>query len=142
LATNYAMTEKAYPYQGVDGTCQYSESEATKVLVSDWTTVTPSDVHEMKGALVEQPLSINLEASDVFKSYTSGILDDPACGNQHNHAVLAVGYGVSEEGIEYWVVKNSWGTDWGEDGYIRMAIVEGDGICGVQMHPLQPHVDV
>jgi len=129
--TSFVETETQYPYVGVNGTCTYNPTSNTGVLVTDWTTVQPRDVEQMKAALAEAPLSVNLEASAVFKSYTSGVFADPTCGNQHNHAVLAVGYGVDTTGVEYWVVKNSWGTGWGEGGYIRMAIVEGDGICGV-----------
>lgn len=140
--SSYVETETQYPYVGANGVCQYNSTSNTGVLVTDWTTVTPRDAEQMKAALAEAPLSVNLDASAVFKSYTSGVFADPLCGNQHNHAVLAVGYGVDSDGTEYWVVKNSWGTGWGEGGYIRMAIVEGDGICGVQMHPLKPVVNI
>ena len=92
----------------------------------------------MKAALAQQPLSVSIEADTyVFQTYKSGVLNSTKCGTQLDHAVLAVGYG-SENGQEYWLVKNSWGTTWGENGYIKLAIVDGDGICGVQMGPLFP----
>lgn len=62
--------------------------------------------------------------------YQSGILDSYDCGTSLDHAVSAVGYG-SENGQEYFIVRNSWGNDWGEAGYIRIAAVEGQGICGI-----------
>lgn len=52
-----------------------------------------------------------------------------------DHAVTVVGYGVSPAGTEFWIVKNSWGYGWGENGYVRIAIVAGAGICGVQTSP-------
>ena len=73
----------------------------------------------------------------VFQSYRSGVFDDASCGTRLDHAVLAVGYGT-ENGQEYWLVKNSWATTWGDQGYIKIAIVDGQGICGVQMAPAYP----
>ena len=70
--------------------------------------------------------------------YSSGILTAAAgCGTYLDHATLVVGYGT-ENGTEYWIMKNSWGTSWGEEGYMRLEIVDGDGICGIQMSPIYP----
>ena len=92
----------------------------------------------MKAALAQQPLSVSIEADTaVFQTYTSGILNSTACGTTLDHAVLAVGWG-SENGQEYWIIKNSWSSSWGENGFIRLAIVDGLGICGVQTSPLYP----
>ena len=69
--------------------------------------------------------------SYAFQHYFNGIITDTSCGTSLDHAILAVGYGV-ENGVEYYIVKNSWGAKWGEDGYVRIAAVEGPGICGIQ----------
>uniref|UniRef100_A0A0D3HA48 Uncharacterized protein n=1 Tax=Oryza barthii TaxID=65489 RepID=A0A0D3HA48_9ORYZ len=63
-----------------------------------------------------------------------------ACGTALNHAVLLVGYGVTEDGTLYWIVKNSWSTEWGENGYVRMIrnIPAPEGICGIAMYPIYP----
>ena len=54
------------------------------------------------------------------------------CFGKPNHAALVVGYGVEEvKGLEFWILRNSWGTEWGEDGYMRVAIQVGDGVCGI-----------
>jgi len=93
----------------------------------------------MKAAVAQQPTSVLVEADRaVFQQYTSGIFDSTACGTSLDHATLVVGYG-SEAGQEYWIMKNSWGTVWGEEGYMRLAIVDGAGICGIQMGPLYPY---
>ena len=92
----------------------------------------------MKSALEKQPISVSLEADkSVFQQYQSGIFDSPKCGTTLDHATLLVGYG-SENGKEYWIMKNSWGTDWGEDGYMRLEIQYGAGVCGIQIEPLWP----
>jgi len=64
-------------------------------------------------------------------------LDSTACGTQLDHAVAAVGYGT-EAGQDYYIVRNSWGASWGLDGYIKIAAVDGAGICGIQMESLYP----
>jgi len=56
-----------------------------------------------------------------------------------DHAVLAVGYG-SENGVDYYLVKNSWTANWGENGYVRIGIQDGFGVCGIQMEPIFPTV--
>ena len=94
----------------------------------------------MKAALNGQPLSVSIEADKLcFQFYTEGIFANTKCGTSLDHAVLTVGWGI-ENGTEYWVVKNSWNTTWGDQGYIRIAIVDGDGYCGVQMEPLYPNI--
>ena len=92
----------------------------------------------MKAALNTQPLAVAIEADKmVFQTYKSGVLSSPKCGTKLDHAVLAVGYGT-EEGQDYWLVKNSWNTTWGDKGYIKLAMDDSDGACGVQMDPNQP----
>ena len=96
----------------------------------------------MKAALEQQPLAVAIEADkNVFGTYESGIFDSLSCGTNLDHAVLVVGWGTdAESGTEYWVMKNSWGTSWGEDGYMRMKITAENtsGICGVQIEPEFP----
>jgi C1A family cysteine protease len=73
----------------------------------------------------------------VFQSYSSGILSGKECGHSLNHGVLAVGYGT-EAGVEYYIVKNSWGVAWGDKGYIKLASDDKHGTCGIQMEPSYP----
>lgn len=79
------------------------------------------------------PISIAIDVTeDNFMFYKEGIFVDPSCSNEReslNHGVLVVGYG-SNSTVDYWLVKNSWGTTWGEQGYIRMAR-NHDNMCGV-----------
>ena len=67
----------------------------------------------------------------VFQMYKSGILDSDDCGNELDHAVTAVGFG-SDDGQDYYIVRNSWGPTWGENGYIKIAVKDGKGVCGIQ----------
>lgn len=68
------------------------------------------------------PVSVGICVSQHFMNYKNGIFIDDGCGPIIDHGVLVVGYGVDNKtNEEYWLVKNSWGTDWGEQGYIRMA---------------------
>jgi cathepsin L len=85
------------------------------------------------------PTSIAIEADKlVFQFYTSGVLNSAKCGTNLDHGVLAVGYGTDSTGQAYYLVKNSWNTSWGDNGYIKIAnIGNGDGICGIQMDPVR-----
>ena len=72
----------------------------------------------------------------VYMHYAGGVLSDESCGREVNHAALVVGYG-SENGLEYFLVKNSWGKTWGDNGYIKIGVQAGEGVCGIQVAPVQ-----
>ena len=84
----------------------------------------------MINAVNGQPVSVLIEAdTSVFQSYRGGIINDPACGTNLDHAVLLIGYGDG-----YWILKNSWGTGWGESGFFNIAMNQNwspSGVCGV-----------
>ena len=63
------------------------------------------------------------------------MITSPDCGTSLDHAVLAVGYGK-----DYYIVKNSWGVSWGDAGYVKIGIAEGDGICGINQRVMYPEV--
>ena len=105
-----------------------------------YTQVAPDSPDAMKATLANNPMSVAIQADQrVFQSYKSGIFDDTSCGTQLDHATNVVGWG-SQDGEEYWIMRNSWGTSWGEEGYMKLAIVSGAGLCGIQMQPLFPTV--
>jgi C1A family cysteine protease len=131
----------SYPYVSGDtktgGDCK--ASTCSKVAhFSSCSDVAPNDQISLKGAVAMQPVSVAVQAdSAVFQHYSSGVLTDPKCGTSLNHGVLAVGYGT-ENGQKYWLVKNSWGTGWGDSGYIKIARTESTndaGICGIAIQP-------
>jgi len=126
-----------------DGACGEPKKPAELVIaVGD--VIKHTDVDQTEGALeaavAGQPVSVAIEADQaVFQHYTGGVLTNDACGSQLDHGVLAVGYGV-DKGQKYWKVKNSWGTVFGEDGYIRIEKGKaGDGgECGIRKGAVFP----
>ncbi len=140
-------TEDAYPYvSGTTkkaGTC--NESSCTKnanVAPSGLTDVSPNSDSALMSALAQQPVSVAIEADQAaFQLYKSGVFT-AECGSNLDHGVLAVGYG-SENGQDYYIVKNSWGANWGEGGYIRLArgaSLPPEGQCGILVEPSYPNL--
>ena len=125
----------SYPYTAKDGSCHTCSSIAHFSSCSD---VKPNDQISLKAAVAQQPVAIAIEADTrYFQSYSSGVLTSSSCGTNLDHGVLIVGYG-SENGIDYWLVKNSWGTTWGENGYVKIGrsdSLNDAGICGIAMDP-------
>jgi len=124
-------TEDSYPYEASDHQCRYNKKNSG---ASDFGFVDiPVGNEEMlKQAVATMgPVSIAIDASkDTFQFYAKGVYHEPRCSTEQlDHGVLIVGYGT-ENGEDYWIVKNSWGTTWGEEGYIKMARNKGN-MCGV-----------
>lgn len=130
----------SYPYTSQDGSCHTC---TPAVHISSCSDVVPNDQLSLKGAVAQQPVAIAIEADTrYFQSYSSGVLTSSSCGTNLDHGVLIVGYG-SENGQKYWLVKNSWGTTWGENGYVKIARSDSrndPGICGISMDPSFPSV--
>jgi len=118
--------EADYKYTARDGTCKKCTAAVTTSGVIDLQS--EDDIYP---ALTATPVSILIEADQsVFQFYKSGVFDDQSCGTNIDHAVLVVGYTSDKD---YWIVKNSWGTSWGAQGYIFMK--RGINICGISTGP-------
>ncbi|KAK4754103.1 hypothetical protein SAY87_002207 [Trapa incisa] len=133
-------SERDYPYKGVNARCDRSKVNSKVVSIDGYEDVPPSDEKALKKAVAHQPVSVAIEASGrSFQLYESGVFTGE-CGTELDHGVVVVGYG-SEDGVDYWVVRNSWGSDWGEEGYIRMernVKGYGWGKCGIAVEPSYP----
>jgi len=113
-------TEESYPYHASQGTCRYNRQHSGGELVS-YTNVPSGNEGALLNAVATQPTSVAIDAShSSFQFYKGGVYDEPACSSTRlDHGVLAVGWGV-RDGKDYWLVKNSWGADWGLAGYIEV----------------------
>jgi len=129
-------TGAAYPYTARDGQCKTGQTSAA--TVRKYVDITANSESELMAAVNLGPVSVAIQASSqVFQFYKSGILDDSRCGQRLDHGVTLVGYGT-EDGKDYYIVRNSWGAGWGEGGYIRM--VRGSNQCGIAKMATYPVV--
>ncbi|PHT49352.1 hypothetical protein CQW23_09099 [Capsicum baccatum] len=126
--------ESDYPYEENQDSCKSQGASAvdSTVKINRYENVPASSEPALLTAVARQPVSVGIAINEDFKSYQSGVYDGN-CGDQLNHAVTIIGYGTNEDGTKYWLVKNSWGTSWGENGYMKIARDIGikDGICQI-----------
>ncbi|XP_045462018.1 procathepsin L-like [Harmonia axyridis] len=132
---NGITTEDNYPYTGVQGPCKAS----SPVMKATGFVRVPQNENDLLNAVGSiGPVSIAIVSTQNLQDYSGGILNDSTCAGQNiNHGVLAVGYG-SANGVDYWIIKNSWGPKWGEQGYWRM--IRGVNSCGITLQARYPLV--
>lgn len=133
-------SEQFYPYEHQNGICRYSV-KGKAGYCSDFHMLPQGDEKVLQAVVSNVgPVSVAVNAMlPSFHLYRGGIYNDPKCSpNSINHAVLVVGYGT-DKGQDYWLVKNSWGTSWGESGYIRIARNQNNA-CGIATFAVYPTI--
>jgi len=136
-------TEDSYPYEDYNGgeqePCAY-DPKSSFVHISSYYEVISGNETDLEVASLKGPVSVGIDASQQsFQTYTFGIYSDGGCQNDINsldHGVIVVGY---DNGDDYWIVKNSWGDQWGEMGYILMA-KDDSNMCGIATYATLPMV--
>jgi len=123
---NGMETEDDYPYKGIDQTCKVDKSKI-KYHFSKWVMIKDNEDAMVEALNKYGPLSVGVDAT-YWSFYSKGIYDSSCSSSRMNHGVLLVGYGT-EGNTKYWIIKNSWDTNWGEKGFIRL--IRGKNKCGV-----------
>jgi len=125
-------TEASYTYEGVDDTCRF-KAASVGATFSNWTMISQDETQMAAYLVANGPIAIAADAEE-WQFYFGGVFYIP-CGTELDHGILIVGYGTETDifgqTMPFWIIKNSWGEDWGEDGYIR--VERGDGLCGVNL---------
>ncbi|KAL6200484.1 hypothetical protein ACLB2K_030265 [Fragaria x ananassa] len=133
-------TEANYPYTAADGTCNAKKEAGHAATITGHEDVPADSESALLKAVANQPIAVAIDASGFdFQLYSSGVFTG-TCGTELDHGVTAVGYGMDADGTKYWLVKNSWGAQWGEEGYIRMQrdVAAPEGLCGIAMDASYP----
>lgn len=139
IKANGICSEKDYAYKAIDGTCTTCK---TITKIQSFVDVSPNNEKALQQAVSLQPVSVAIEADQMsFQFYSSGVLT-ASCGTNLDHGVLVVGYGTLN-GVDYWKIKNSWGSSWGQNGYILLArnIKSTSGQCGIAIEPSYPIIN-
>jgi len=142
IANKGIDTEASYPYTEKDGSCHYKAANSGATISSYKTVTTGSESALETATATVGPVSVAIDASHPsFQFYKSGIYYEPACSSTKlDHGVLVVGYGTQGgTNGNYWIVKNSWGVTWGQQGYIWMAKNRNNN-CGIATDASYPTV--
>ena len=131
--------EDEYPYTATKGSCEFKKhTQVTKL--TGYSKCSKDEAKLKEAVATNGPYSIAIDAShESFQLYTYGIYDEPACSSSSlDHCVGLIGYGT-EGSTDYWLVRNSWGTSWGEEGYVRIARNQNNK-CGVASEAVTPKI--
>ncbi|XP_017044214.1 procathepsin L-like [Drosophila ficusphila] len=146
LAFNYTRdygiaTKQSYPYQPQTDACRWNPKSSAGTLRS-YVTLNNNDEREMAEVVYNiGPVTASIDhVHEEFTQYVSGVLRIPGCRSARmklSHSMLVVGFGTDPTWGDYWLIKNSYGTSWGENGYVRLARNAGN-MCGIASYPQYP----
>ena len=151
MMDNALVSAANYPYtsgSGVTGTCKVNESEGIVKTSNSFPTLPFNDVlntnQAMMDAITQQPVSSMIDSSStLFQFYSSGIISSDTCGTFINTWIVIVGYG-SDSGLDYFLVRNAWGSNWGDNGFVKIAQSSTGGYpgyCGINSDPMYPNAE-
>ena len=135
------LSNDDYKYMGITQNCTTTKIEQNVVgsNITEYQFVIPSSVQDLKDCVMKTPIAIAVDANNVyFRFYKKGVIDVPLqTTNVLNHAVVLVGFDYDEEGM-YWIIQNSWGKDWGDNGFCKIRVKEGNGVLLCQKYGVYP----
>ncbi|KAL9232043.1 hypothetical protein vseg_007191 [Gypsophila vaccaria] len=131
MKTKGITSEESYPYEATQGQCRATPSVTT---ISDFQVVGPNDVEALLAAVNQQPVAVGID-SNGLRHYSGGVYKG-GCSSMLDHAVAVIGYGVTQDGDPYWLIKNSWGESWGEEGYMKL--FKDENLCPITLNCMIP----
>ncbi|KAI3699746.1 hypothetical protein L2E82_44242 [Cichorium intybus] len=139
VQNNGLTTEKNYPYKPVFETCSVKKENDVAVKIRGYEQVPFNHEQSLMAAVANQPIEVSIECEEPFMLYKGGVMTAP-CGTSTSHSVAAVGYGTEPDGTQFWILKNSWGPEYGEKGFLRIlrGVPEKEGYCGINTGPHFP----
>ncbi|KAK3157293.1 hypothetical protein QOZ80_2AG0118840 [Eleusine coracana subsp. coracana] len=132
-------TESDYPYTATQGTCRFTNLSHHAARITDYEYVPSCSEKDLMAAVAKQPVAVEIDLHGI-QHYKGGIFNGP-CGVNPNHFVTVVGYNQDSSGTNYWIAKNSWGKNWGDQGYVLFRKDVEDqplGMCGLAISPVYP----
>ena len=145
---NGLCSEEEYPYQAEQGQCLSAQCNRV-VQIDNYADVEPNNEKVLMRAVAHQPISVAIQANlTSFRFYKKGVYQDPDCKDKLDHGVLIVGYGTDIlQDLDYWIVKNSWTSNWGDKGYVKILRNyekyggDSSGMCGIAVQPSYPIIN-